>query len=658
MRTMATLRSLKMPSIVLLVAVLLGVPLAFGSVWMYQSLRPVTFVLVMAATLTVPISLGLLWLYNRAVLAGMRRHGGVDEPVDGRPDEIREVAPLGDGPPGDGPPGDALSLTIIGSGATIDLPPAARAIFARAAHGARMSVLVYAAAGLAYALSATCVMFVASGLQPTPLRTLVILWANLWPLAIAIDLIAVTEWKARVRNAAIYAALGAILAVIASENWLGVPIFWGLLVALPTVFLVPLLHPRLRAVGPLVFAFTVIAVGGGLAAYTTVAGDAETLAPATSNADGRIAAGRIAAGTTLGDGLATEMPMNDLLAASGEVVRAGGLVLVGLALFGLLGWLALAWIGRLYQAKYISDRSIVIDLVWVVFTLNEALQRSFEGLEWGIVALGSFGAYKLVSVVGFALAARHAEERVNHRLLLLRVFGFRSRSERLISLVGSQWRYVGSIQLIVATDLASTIVAPHEFLDFARGKLKDRYVKSRAGLERQLAELDVRPDGDGRFRMNELFCHDDTWKITLSRLAASDDVVLMDLRGFSPANQGCCFELEQLVNLVPLSKVALIVDRTTDVPFLRDVLDRAWASIPARSPNRRGHPARLAAYRLDRDDATGAAVVLAGLAGALVPDIGGEADRAGGEEPSAAGTGATRSAIIAADLTARGAPWT
>ena len=32
MRTMATLRSLKMPSIVLLVAVLLGVPLAFGSV--------------------------------------------------------------------------------------------------------------------------------------------------------------------------------------------------------------------------------------------------------------------------------------------------------------------------------------------------------------------------------------------------------------------------------------------------------------------------------------------------------------------------------------------------------------------------------------------------------------------------------------------------
>jgi hypothetical protein len=83
-----------------------------------------------------------------------------------------------------------------------------------------------------------------------------------------------------------------------------------------------------------------------------------------------------------------------------------------------------------------------------------------------------------------------------------------------------------------------------------------------------------------------VFCHLDTWQITMRRLAARSDAVLMDLRSFSPANQGCLYELEQLLGLVPLEDVVLVVDDTTDRPFLAATLQALWQNVPANSPNR------------------------------------------------------------------------
>jgi hypothetical protein len=98
--------------------------------------------------------------------------------------------------------------------------------------------------------------------------------------------------------------------------------------------------------------------------------------------------------------------------------------------------------------------------------------------------------------------------------------------------------------------------------------------------------MDIRPDPDGRHRVNDFFCYVDTWQITMRRLAARSDAVLMDLRSFSPANQGCLYELEQLLGLVPLEDVVLVVDDTTDRPFLAATLQTLWQRVPADSPNR------------------------------------------------------------------------
>jgi hypothetical protein len=60
----------------------------------------------------------------------------------------------------------------------------------------------------------------------------------------------------------------------------------------------------------------------------------------------------------------------------------------------------------------------------------------------------------------------------------------------------------------------------------------------------------------------------------------------MDLRAFAPHNQGCLWELEHLLGAVPLHRIVLLVDRTTDRSFLEQQLQALWARTEHASVNR------------------------------------------------------------------------
>ncbi len=168
---------------------------------------------------------------------------------------------------------------------------------------------------------------------------------------------------------------------------------------------------------------------------------------------------------------------------------------------------------------------------------------------------------------------------------------------------------MGNVQFIGGPDLAAATVEPHEFLDFVSGRLERQFVDSPDALALRLATLDTRPDFDGRYRVNDFFCHDDTWRATLASLVRHSDAVLMDLRGFSPARQGCVYEVRELVETVPLDRLVMTVDATTDTPFLERTLLEAWAAMGTDSPNRQGdHELRL--VRLERVDLWGIAHLL------------------------------------------------
>ena len=131
-----------------------------------------------------------------------------------------------------------------------------------------------------------------------------------------------------------------------------------------------------------------------------------------------------------------------------------------------------------------------------------------------------------------------------------------------------------------------------------------------------MTDLDTSPDYDGRFRINDFFCYDDTWKMVLSRLIRESDAVLMDVRGLSANNAGVVFELNELINVVPIHQVVLIVDRTTDKTFPNETLDKSWANMRPDSPNRASEKAALTICEVAPDRLMEVPHVLHGLCAA------------------------------------------
>lgn len=505
--------------------------------------------LLVSAALTAPLSLLLLWRYRRAVLRAMAATSG------GAPAEAVT-------PPAAAPSADVAPLrTRLVDAASLDLQALA---YRRALDSLRAATVVYVAAGLAYAavLTSAWVVFADDDVPLT--RVLWLLSCYAWPTALAVGMIAAVSLGQRLAVAGAY--FGMLFAVAlygllrnAELTFGQVAYFWLFTNAPATALLLAFLHRRVRAVGPLVLAFMVLAVTGSQVLLTAIAsGDAGLRAA-------------VAVGLFFG------LDAYGILAA---------LILTGFVLFGIIGWWLLRWIGHRYERRKMSDQSLTLDAMWLLFAIVQSITFAFQGVGYVFTGLLAFAVYKLVAHFGFALTGIARLRDAAPNLLLLRVFALGGRSERLFSALSKRWLRAGSISMIAGPDLVTATVEPHEFLDYLAGRLPRRFVRDRADFERHRQMMERDPDPDGRFRVNAFFCYADTWKDTMVALARDADAVLMDLRSFSPANQGCVFELEQLLAHVPLEQVVFLIDESTDAAFLERTLQEAWLRVAAHSPNR------------------------------------------------------------------------
>ena len=198
------------------------------------------------------------------------------------------------------------------------------------------------------------------------------------------------------------------------------------------------------------------------------------------------------------------------------------------------------------------------------------------GLGGVVAGIAAFAAYRIPVALVLAWLPGPHRDQPKKRLLLLRVFGYQARTETLFDRVAQQWRFHGPVQLIAGVDLAMRTVDPGDVLAFVGGRLDERYVASADEAVRHVSELDMQRDPDGRFRVNEVYCRDDTWRPALQALIDASDTVLMDLRSFSNVNAGCVFELEQLVSRLPPEKIVFVYDKTTDLRLLGSCLSDGW----------------------------------------------------------------------------------
>jgi hypothetical protein len=74
---------------------------------------------------------------------------------------------------------------------------------------------------------------------------------------------------------------------------------------------------------------------------------------------------------------------------------------------------------------------------------------------------------------------------------------------------------------------------------------------------------------------------------------AQSDLVAMDLRAFTSERYGSIFEIRTLIDNVSLARLALLIDQTTDMPFLRQTLADLWRNMNPQSPNAHGGIARV-----------------------------------------------------------------
>jgi hypothetical protein len=221
----------------------------------------------------------------------------------------------------------------------------------------------------------------------------------------------------------------------------------------------------------------------------------------------------------------------------------------------------------------------MVDCWWVVITAETvAVSLASTYGPWAIAGgAGAFAAYR----IGVSLTLKGGDGTVHpavapKRLLLLRVFGYEARTESLFDRVAQRWRFHGPVQLIAGTDLAMRTADAGDLLAFVNGRLADNFVQSPADVSRRLEQLDFQRDPDRRYRINEVYCRDDSWRAAFEALLGISDVVLMDLRSFNRQNAGCIYELKELVKRVATDNIVLVCDKTTDLQLLARVLGHAW----------------------------------------------------------------------------------
>jgi hypothetical protein len=529
----------------------------------------ILLILVIAIPLAFLVSIIILGVYLRAVFRTMRTRRNIDTSESA----FAESSVL---------PQDAaqtsLQVVTVDSASDTSNDSAATGLYADLLRGPWYTAAIYAIAGLCYALVTTTIFLLAAKDGFQPLRFLIIFWYYAWPVAVTISLVAAATWWTKLKVFAIYFLIIVVLGVFAiagnsTANWLEIIGLW-LLTNFPATFLLlAFLNRRVQAVGPLVLTFMIVAVTGLVLLPTFVLNNGGLLNLA------------IGLGRALG------------LDGAGIYTF---LLILGFIAFGVIGWLALQLIGSWYRHKKISEQSITMDAIWLLFGTFQATGLIFEGDHWFAVSFLSFVVYKGVAWAGFKFARRRTRSNQKYpSLLVLRVFALGRRSVRLFDVLATHWRFVGSIQLIAGPDLAATTMEPHEFLNFLSGNLSRQFIDTSQTLDRRISEMEHEPDHDGQFRVNDFFCYDDTWRMVLSRLVSESDVIFMDLRGFSSQNAGCIFEISELINLMPLERVVFITDHTTDEPFLRQVMEQAWDSMRSTSPNRSSTSGRLQLFRLD-----------------------------------------------------------
>jgi hypothetical protein len=487
---------------------------------------PIFFILIVAVLLAVAVAWVVARLYQRRMLSLMRSGAPVGEP----------------GAAGQGPPPDTVGPAPWGE--AVDL----------AANRRAHSRLLLVIAGLALLIGLTqaelALRFIYTGKDFSLNRLLVLGAVYAWPMVLGWGMARRWSWPRTLAGVAVYmVAMGLLVmwrsngaqTLAAVSGWLAGQVAIPMIVALLVGA-----SGRIRAVAPYLLPAAMLLAGSSVFALQVMANT-------------------------------VEHPPDWLISLVESVGANASMILLV-----VLPWLLLAWpvfaLGRkladAYRAKRFSDLSYLIGVYWFVILFASALPAMGDK---GLVAFVELIPWLAIPIVFGLLGPALAPPAKPPTLLVLRVFQRDAQVEKLFDQVIERWRLTGNTVLIAGTDLISRTLDPDDLFTYLGGHLADRFVADAARLSSHLAQLDLKPDPDGRYRINELYCFDTTWQAALAALVRRAHVVLMDLRGFQPNNLGCRHELSVLAQVGHLQRVVVLHDAATALQLAESDMAQAPA---------------------------------------------------------------------------------
>lgn len=268
-----------------------------------------------------------------------------------------------------------------------------------------------------------------------------------------------------------------------------------------------------------------------------------------------------------------------------------GLYLLGvLALAGAAAWRMLLRLARRYEERRFSDQQMALHAYWALITgwcgaLVLAVSfdaRTQHAMEWmAAVVMVAWYGWRALERAGLWWARRRAPPPCG-ALLMLRVFKPSARSEAFTDRFLARWRFAGPTWMIAGPDLAGGHLEPDEFFAFLRGRLREHFIVEPGEIPARLQALADSRDPDGRCRVHELFCSNATWRETVLALMDRAGVVLLDLREYHPGRLGTRFELEAVLQRVPLQRLVVLVAADDDPAPVEAEIRDAWRLVDPR----------------------------------------------------------------------------
>jgi hypothetical protein len=187
------------------------------------------------------------------------------------------------------------------------------------------------------------------------------------------------------------------------------------------------------------------------------------------------------------------------------------------------------------------------------------------------------------------------------RIAYLRLFENRPRTRTFVE---GAWREFGRVYFL----RSAGSVTPKEFKQLERtGDVRSMFITSRPQLVAELERPDRPPLPKGRhafqdvgpatvrvrdrygcYPMTSLLCHGSFWKEAVDVLLERVDLVALDLSGLRERNQATRYELQRVIDRVPVERLVLLIDEQSNRKWLEVQIRDVWTRMAAGSPNAAG----------------------------------------------------------------------